>query len=64
MLLAILLDAGNSNGPAAAIFGVFALLLPVDYGIIEFFGRVLWALIYNITAGLTGGLELDMQPSQ
>ena len=64
MLLAILLDAGNSGGPAAAVLGVFALLLPVGYGIIGFFGGMLWALIYNITAGLTGGLELDLQPSQ
>jgi len=64
MLLAIVLDAGNNGGPAAALFGVFALLLPVGYGIIGFFGGVLWALIYNITAGLTGGLELDMQLSQ
>ena len=64
MLLAILLDAGYSGGPAAAVLGVFALLLPVGYGIIGFFGGMLWALIYNITAGLTGGLELDLQPSQ
>lgn len=58
---------------ASLVFGAGALLFfPVLYGLFGFLGGLLTALIYNLVAGLFGGVELELvdtapvafQPSQ
>ncbi len=47
----------NVGGPLAG--GVFmVVLLPVFYGIGGFIGRILNAIIYNLVAGMSGGIEM------
>ena len=51
-------------GMAGIMFGLgflLVLIIPIIYGIMGFIGGLLMALIYNLIAGWTGGLELDME---
>jgi hypothetical protein len=44
-----------------AMFGVGAIVaLPIFYGVMGLIGGALIAAIYNLVAGLTGGLSLDV----
>lgn len=60
-------------GPVGgAIFGLGAIVIaPVAYGIIGFLGTLFMALMFNLVAGLVGGVEIHIdqhtatsQPSQ
>ena len=42
--------------------GVFIVLAPVMIGMLGFIGGAISALIYNIIAGMTGGLEMEFGP--
>jgi hypothetical protein len=58
--------AGAQKTPFAGIFGiVFALLMPVLYGVLGFICGAIGGLLYNLFAKLVGGfeLELDLRPS-
>ena len=58
--------AGQQKTPFAGIFGiVFAILMPVLYGLMGFICGAIGALLYNLFAKLVGGfeLELDLQPA-
>jgi hypothetical protein len=45
-----------------ATIGVAAIIvMPVVYGICGFIAAVVGAWLYNITAGIAGGIELDVQ---
>jgi hypothetical protein len=64
---ASLLGAGlasqNSDLPAgmAAAFGVGAVvILPIMYGVFGVIGGAIGAGLYNVFAGLVGGVELDI----
>jgi ABC-type antimicrobial peptide transport system permease subunit len=55
---------GNINGgnPAAAAMGMgfgAIVFLPIVYGIFGFIGGVIYSFIYNILAGMTGGLQME-----
>jgi hypothetical protein len=51
--------AGGRGGPQAILFGVGAIIaLPIFYGLLGFIGGVLSALIYNLLAGVAGGVEV------
>jgi hypothetical protein len=57
--------AGQHRTPFAGMFGImFALLMPVFYGIIGFVTGAIGGLLYNLFAKLVGGfeLELELQP--
>lgn len=60
------LDTGeNPFGPAAgamgAMFGIGAIVFfPILYGIIGFIGGAVGALVYNVVAGMVGGVEIDV----
>lgn len=41
--------------------GAFLIALPVLYGIIGFLAGALIAWLYNLVAGFTGGLELELE---
>ena len=53
----------TSQNPAlSAMLGVGAIfILPIFYGGIGFVGTLIAAWLYNILAGLVGGIELDVQ---
>lgn len=52
--------SGGLGGVFGAVFGVGAIiLLPLLYGILGFVGGLITALLYNLVAGIVGGLEVD-----
>lgn len=57
---------GQQKTPFAGVFGmVFALLMPVMYGLMGFITGAIGGLLYNLFAKLVGGfeLELDLRPA-
>ena len=55
-------NANSGNNPTAAILsmGVGAIIfMPIAYGIFGFIGGVIYAFIYNLLAGMTGGLQME-----
>ncbi len=58
---AISMGDDASAGMAGMIFGAGAIIIiPLFYGCIGFIGGVLTAAIYNIVAGIGGGVELEL----
>ncbi|HEX9670962.1 MAG TPA: hypothetical protein VGC93_15930 [Thermoanaerobaculia bacterium] len=58
--------AGLASGEDQAIFGVLfgvgaIVILPILYGIFGFLGGLLTAFLYNVVAGIAGGVELQLQ---
>jgi hypothetical protein len=56
-------NADSVSGPLAMMFGVGAIVfLPLFYGILGLCAGALGAALYNLFAGMFGGIELDTQP--
>jgi hypothetical protein len=57
-------NSGSGGGAAfAAMFGVGAIIiLPLFYGVIGLIGGAIGAALYNLFAGLFGGIELETEP--
>jgi hypothetical protein len=54
--------AGSNEGMLAAIFGVGAIIIfPLFYGVLGFIGGVISAALYNLMAGMFGGIEIEVQ---
>ncbi len=55
--------AGGDGGPlTGAFFGGGAVVaLPVLYGVFGFIGGIITAALYNLTAGLVGGIEVELE---
>jgi len=54
--------AGQQKTPFAGMFGViFALFMPVFYGVIGFLAGAIGGLLYNLFAKLVGGFELELE---
>ena len=56
-------DAADAGFPA--MFGVFfgmgaVIFLPIFYGCLGFVSSLVGALLYNLMAGLVGGIEVDV----
>jgi len=52
----------DAPGGFGLLFGVGALVwAPIFYGLLGFFGALIVAGLYNLMAGLVGGVELDLQ---
>lgn len=52
--------AQNINaGEAALGAGLMLLLMPVLYGLFGFIAGAFYAFVYNLIAGMTGGLEME-----
>ena len=50
-------------GPFAMMFGAGAIvLLPLCYGILGLIGGALGAVLYNLFAGMFGGIQLETEP--
>jgi hypothetical protein len=54
--------AGGPHFPAAFLGIGAIILMPIIYGIFGFIAGLLYALFYNIAAGIIGGLELELEP--
>jgi hypothetical protein len=52
---------GGAPLPFAFLFGAGALFLPVLYGVMGFIAGVIVALVYNLVAKMTGGIELTVE---
>jgi hypothetical protein len=55
-------SAANTEyaGPMAALFGVGAIvILPIFYGVLGFIGSLIMAALFNVAAGMVGGIEVD-----
>jgi len=53
--------APHAHLPFGGAIGLFAVILcPIVYGIIGGIAAVIGALIYNLTSGWVGGLEVDI----
>ena len=53
---------GNNGPNAANQIGAglgMAVMLPIMYGVFGFIGGVLNAFVYNIVAGVTGGIDME-----
>jgi len=64
--LAAAAGAFNLNQPGTppfmSMYGVAAVLvLPVLYGCLGFIGSLVAALLYNLLAGVVGGIEIEIQ---
>ncbi len=57
------IGAGSGNGDGAmfgALLGVGAIiLLPIFYGFFGFVGTLIMAALFNVAAGMVGGIEVD-----
>jgi len=52
----------SNDAMAVLFFGLGAIvMLPVVYGAFGFLGGLIGAWIYNLTARLTGGLEIEIE---
>ncbi len=52
---------GQSKAPFAGVFGiVFAVAMPIAYGIIGFLTGAIGSLLYNLFAKFVGGFELEL----
>lgn len=55
------LGQGNGNALWGLLFGVGAIIfLPIFYGVLGFLVTALSAAIYNLAAGLVGGIEIEI----
>jgi hypothetical protein len=53
--------AGQAKTPFAGVFGiVFAVCMPILYGIMGFITGAIGGLLYNLFARLVGGFELEL----
>ena len=55
-------NTGVSEEALPAVFGVAAIIiLPLVYGGLGFVATLIAAWLYNLLAGVVGGIELDLQ---
>jgi hypothetical protein len=54
-------DSGTAGASSLVIGLVMMLAIPVFYGIIGFIGGIVGALVYNVAAGIVGGIELELE---
>jgi hypothetical protein len=53
---------GGEGGPLGMIFGAAAIvILPLFYGCLGFVMTALMAALFNLAAGWTGGVEIDVR---
>ncbi|NMC44118.1 MAG: hypothetical protein GYA46_09390 [candidate division Zixibacteria bacterium] len=52
------------SGMMGMLFGVGSIIFfPIIYAIAGFIGGLIMAALYNLVAGMVGGIELDLEPS-
>jgi hypothetical protein len=62
-LMGVALGDRGSLGPFMGMaLGVGAVIaLPIFYGVLGFLGGLIGAAVYNVAAGIVGGVEIDLQ---
>jgi len=56
-------ESGMTSGPLAMLFGVGAIVaLPLFYGVLGVVVGSIGAALYNLFAGMFGGIQLDTEP--
>lgn len=65
-MIGLALGAGQRGEPGEAILGLFfgmgaVIFLPVFYGVLGFIGGLISAALYNVLAGVIGGVELELE---
>jgi hypothetical protein len=58
--------SGSNELPSSPLFGMLfgagaLIAAPIFYGIMGLIGGAIGALLYNLAAGIIGGLEIDVQ---
>ena len=62
LLMGLMGSAMGQHSPLAGVVGVvFAIFMPVLYGIIGFISGLIGALLYNLFARWVGGIELELE---
>jgi len=55
---------GDNAGFLAPLFGMAAIVVaPICYGILGFIVTLISAAIFNVAAGITGGVEIEVKQS-
>jgi len=55
-------DAQAMGGISTIVVGLIIMIaFPVFYGILGFIGGAIGGFVYNIAAGIVGGIELDLE---
>jgi hypothetical protein len=62
---AMMAGGGDHGGLGGGVLGMFLgvgaiSLFPLFYGCLGFIGGAIWAFLYNLVAGFTGGIELNL----
>lgn len=59
----VAMQPANANAPVIPMFfGAGAVILfPVMYGVAGFIGGIICAAIYNVIAGMVGGIEVNFE---
>jgi hypothetical protein len=68
-LISLFSIVGSSLGGSAAkdafggiMFGAAAvIIIPICYGLLGFIGSLIAGALYNVIAGMVGGIELELQ---
>ena len=55
-------DAGMLGGGGSILIGLFIMIgIPIFYGIMGFIGGAISSLLYNLFAGMVGGIEIEVE---
>lgn len=55
-------DSQAMGGVGAIVIGLIIMIaVPIFYGILGFIGGVIGALVYNLAAGVVGGLKFELE---
>ena len=54
-------DSGAAGASSLVVGLVMMIAIPVFYGVIGFIGGIIGALVYNVAAGVVGGLEIEIE---
>lgn len=55
-------DAALAIGGGGVVVGILVMIgLPIMYGVMGFIGGAIGALLYNIFAGMVGGIEMEIE---
>lgn len=57
---------GQAMGGIGSVVGgiIIMIAFPIMYGIIGFIGGAIGALVYNLAAGVVGGIKFDLESSE
>ena len=59
---AAMMSQSRGAGGASVFVGlVMMIVIPIMYGVIGFVGGAIAALIYNVAAGIAGGVEIEVE---